>query len=102
MQKALDESLSLMAEGFLHELRELFSLKSTKEAEAGLDRLLEKHEGAIRTEGALRRLAKLLKRHRGQLFTYMDLGEVSRTNNLAEREIRTLHHPEEAHPMLQV
>ena len=86
--KALEESRSPKAEGFIHQLRELFSLKSTREAETGLDRLLDKYGEALRADKALRRLGKLLKRHRNQLFTYMDQGHVPRTNNLAEREIR--------------
>ncbi|MBS7633584.1 IS66 family transposase [Candidatus Bathyarchaeota archaeon] len=86
--KALDESRSPLAEVFIHDLKELFSLRSTREAEAGLDRLLDKYGEAIRADKALKRLCKLLKRHRNHLFTYMDQGEVPRTNNLAEREIR--------------
>lgn len=88
IRRALDESRSPLAEGFIHDLKELFSLKSTGEAEAGLDRLLDKYGEAIRADKALKRLGKLLKRHRNQLFTYMDQDEVPRTNNLAEREIR--------------
>lgn len=86
--KALKESRSPRAEGFTHELLGLFNLKSTREAEIGLDRLLDKYGEALRGDKALRRLGKLLKRHRNQLFTYMDQGHVPRTNNLAEREIR--------------
>lgn len=86
--KALDESQSPRAEGFVHELRGLFNLRSSVEAKAGLGRLLDRYRGEIQADRALRRLAKLLRRHGHQLFTYMDQDGLDRTNNLAEREIR--------------
>ena len=52
--------------------------------EAALDRLLERHL----TEADNARFAKLLRKQRPRLFTFLYHETVSPTNNLAERELR--------------
>ena len=52
--------------------------------EAGLDRLLEGHY----TDPENAKLAKLLRKHRHQLFGFLAIPELDATNNAAERDIR--------------
>ena len=87
VDKAVEEAKSSEAEEIAQEVKGLFKLKSTQEAKQKLEHLLERRDKAIKSSKPLRRLAKTLRRHRDQLFTYMDLG-IDGTNNLAEREIR--------------
>ena len=88
VDKAVEEAKSLEAEELAHEVRGLFKLESAGEATQRLERLLERRGEAIKSSKPLRRLAKTLRRHRDELFTYMNHEGVDRTNNLAEREIR--------------
>jgi transposase len=52
--------------------------------EAALDRLLERHYRQPETA----RFAKLLRKQREYLFTFLHVAEVAPTNNAAERELR--------------
>jgi hypothetical protein len=52
--------------------------------EAALDRLLERHYRQPDTA----RFAKLLRKQREYLFTFLHVAEVAPTNNAAERELR--------------
>ncbi|MFQ6076737.1 MAG: IS66 family transposase [Candidatus Bathyarchaeia archaeon] len=87
VDKAVKEAESPEAEEIAQEVRGLFKLRSAREATQRLERLLERRDKTIKSSKPLRRLAKTLRRHRDQLFIYMDLG-IDGTNNLAEREIR--------------
>ena len=58
--------------------------RACQRLEAALDRLLE----AEQTDPDNARLVKLLRKHRGQLFTFLYVEGLAPTNNAAEREIR--------------
>jgi hypothetical protein len=76
----------------LGEAREKLSLKRYKRRKAKLHRRLEALIAAPWTDRHAKRLVKRLRRHRQELFTFLDHADVSPYNNHAEQQMRVAVH----------
>lgn len=96
-QYAIDEGDTAFAPGFQALLKRACAIGARREAlkdttlasyRADLDRRLDRLLAATATSAAGRKLAKAIRRCRGDLFVFLDRRDVSWTNNGCERALR--------------